>query len=215
MNTQVISYRLSTEEVLQLRQKGRPGESDSQIAQRLMKEALGVSTKMYTKSTTTLDERIESVVEEKLSAFAVHQNDLLNRLQERLQLTESRLEEILSTGEVQVSPVFVDNIDESVDITEVVKDSNVDCVNSIVDNTSERLLSGVDLAKRLGVNPGTLTRNRAKPNFTQWSQEKDPEQWACQYVSELERYAPVLSTKMFTMSTNNEKALQKEALVME
>src|SRR5918997_5506155 len=126
MNTQVISYRLSTEEVLQLRQKGRPGESDSQIAQRLMREDLGVSTNSSTKYTTTLDERIESIVEEKLSAFAANQNDLLNRLQERLQLTESRLEEILTTGEAQVSPVFVDNVDNNVDTTEEVKDINVE-----------------------------------------------------------------------------------------
>jgi hypothetical protein len=187
MNTQVISYRLSIEEVLQLRQKGRPGESDSQIAQRLMREALGVFTRSSTKSTTTLDERIESVVEEKLSAFAVHQNDLLNRLQERLQLTESRLEEILSTGEAQVSSVSVDNVD----ITEEVKERSIDNVDKIVDKTSKRLLSGVDLAKRLGVNPGTLTRNRAKPNFTQWSQGKDPEQWAWQYVPQVEQYTPV------------------------
>jgi E3 ubiquitin-protein ligase DOA10 len=192
MNTQVISYRLSTEEVLQLRQKGLSGESDSQIAQRLMREALGVSTRVSTQTTVTLDERIESIVEEKLSAFAANQNDLLSRLQERLQLTESRLEEILTTGEAQVSPVAVDSIDKIVDITEEVKDRNVDNVDN-VDKTSDRLLSGADLAKRLGVNPGTLSRNRAKPNFTQWSQGKDPEQWAWQYVSELERYAPVLS----------------------
>jgi ABC-type lipoprotein release transport system permease subunit len=203
MNTQVISYRLSTEEVLQLRQKARPGESDSQIAQRLMREALGVSTKMSTKSTTTLDELIESIVEEKLSALAANQNDLLSRLQERLQLTESRLEEILSTGEAQVSLVSVDNVDENVDITEEVKDRTVDNVDKNVDVTGDRLLSGADLAKRLGVNSGTLIRNRAKPNFTQWSQGKDPEQWAWQYVSELERYAPVLSTNLFTASTND------------
>jgi hypothetical protein len=194
MNTQVISYRLSTEEVLQLRQKGLPGESDSQIAQRLMREALGLSTDLSTKSTVTLDERIESVVEEKLLAFAANQNDFLSRLQGRLQLTESRLEEILTTGEVQVSLVSVDNVDKNVDITEEVKDRTVDNVDKNVDVTGDRLLSGVDLAKRLGVNPGTLTRNRAKPNFTQWSQGKDPEQWAWQYVSEVEQYAPVLST---------------------
>jgi CRISPR/Cas system CMR-associated protein Cmr5 small subunit len=180
MTTQVISYRLSTEEVLQLRQKRLPGESDSQTAQRLMREALGVYTNSSTKSTTTLDERIKSIVEEKLSAFAANQNDLLSCLQERLQLTESRLKEILFTGEAQVSPISVDSVDQTVDIT--------------VDDTSDRLLSGVDLAKRLGVNPGTLSRNRAKPNFTQWSQDKDPEQWAWQYVSEVEQYAPVSST---------------------
>ncbi len=201
MNTQVISYRLSTEEVLQLRQKGLSGESDSQIAQRLMREALGVSTRVSTQSTVTLDERIESIVEEKLSAFAANQNDLLSRLQERLQQTESRLEEMITTGEAQFIPVSIDNVDQAIDITEVVKAISVDIVNSIVDNTSERLLSGVDLAKRLGVNPGTLTRNRAKPNFTQWSQGKDPEQWAWQYVSQVEQYAPVPSTIMSTKST--------------
>jgi len=202
MNTQVISYRLSTEEVLQLRQKGLSGESDSQIAQRLMREALGVSTKVSTQSTVTLDERIEGIVEEKLSAFAANQNDLLSRLQERLQQTESRLEEMITTGEAQFIPISIDNVDQAIDITEVVKAISVDIVNSIVDNTSERLLSGVDLAKRLGVNPGTLTRNRAKPNFTQWSQGKDPEQWAWQYVSQLEQYTPVPST-MSTMSTDD------------
>ena len=66
-------------------------------------------------------------------------------------------------------PVFVDNADNNVDTTEEVKDINVDSVHTSVDKTSDRLLSGADLAKRLGVNPGTLSRNRAKPNFTQWS----------------------------------------------
>jgi hypothetical protein len=194
MNTQVISYRLSTEEVLQLRQKGLPRESDSQIAQRLMREALGGLTNLSTKSTVTLDERIESIVEEKLSAFAAYQNDLLSRLQERLQLTESHLEEVLSTGEAQISLVSVESVDKTVDITEEGKKDIVDTVGKNVDETSDRLLSGVDLAKRLGVNPGTLSRNRGKPNFTQWSQGKDPEQLPWQYVSEVERYAPVSST---------------------
>jgi hypothetical protein len=72
-----------------------------------------------------------------------------------------------------------------------------------VDKTSNPLLNGADLANRLGVNPGSLSRNRAKPNFTQWSQSKDPEQWGWQYVSELERYAPVLSTNSFILSTND------------
>ncbi len=124
-------------------------------------------------------------------------------LQERLQLTESRLEEIISTGKAQVSLVSVDNVDKTVNIVGEVKDCGVDHVDKTVDETSDHFLSGVDLAKRLGVNPGTLTRNRAKPNFTQWSQGKDPEQWVWQYVSEVEQYAPVLSIIMSTKSTND------------
>jgi hypothetical protein len=95
--------------VLELRQKALPGESDSQTAQRLMRVVLGLSTETYLLSTITLDECIESVVEEKLLAFAVNQNDLLNRLQERLQHTESRLEEMfIARVEAQINPVFVD-----------------------------------------------------------------------------------------------------------
>jgi len=63
-------------------------------------------------------------------------------------------------------------VDNNVNITKEVKDSDVDYVDKSVDETSDRLLSGADLAKRLGVNSGTLTRNRAKPNFTQWSTVK-------------------------------------------
>jgi hypothetical protein len=203
MNTQVISYRLSTEEVLQLRQKGLPGESDSQIAQRLMREALGGSTSLSTKSTQPLDERIERIVEEKLSAFAANQNDLLSRLQERLQQAESRLEEMLTKAEAQATSLPVDTVDKTINITETARETTVDTVNSSVDKTSARLLSGADLAKRLGVNPGTLTKNRAKPNFSGWSQGKDPEQLAWQYVSELEGYTPVPSTNLSTGSTDN------------
>jgi hypothetical protein len=61
---------------------------------------------------------------------------LLNPLQERLQQTESRLEKMLTTGELQVSSVSVDSVDKAVDITEVVKDSSVGNVDN-VDETSD------------------------------------------------------------------------------
>ena len=194
MSSQVISYRLSIKEVLELRQKALPGESDSQTAQRLMREALGVSTETSISSTLTLDERIQSVVEEKLSAFAANQNNLLNRLQERLQQIEFRLEETVTKVEAQVNPVLVDTVDSIVNRKEGVTNPVVDNVDKIIDKKSDRFLSGADLAKRLGVNPTTLSKNRAKPNFAQWSQGKDPEQRAWQYVSKMKQYTPVLST---------------------
>ena len=85
MSSQVISYRLSKEEVLQLRQKALPGESDNQTAQRLIRETLGmstVSTNTFSLSTGSLDERIESILEERLLSLVSNQNDLLSRLQE-------------------------------------------------------------------------------------------------------------------------------------
>jgi hypothetical protein len=85
-----------------------------------MREYLGVSTGLSATPRPTLDERIETVVVEKLSAFAANQKDLLNRLQERLPQTESRLEKMLTTGEVQISSVSVHTVGKAVDIAEVV-----------------------------------------------------------------------------------------------
>jgi hypothetical protein len=97
MSSQVISYRLSTEEVLSLRQRALPGESDNQTAQRLIRETLGLSTASTVTpslSTSSLDERIESILEERLSSFASNQNDLLSRLQERIQEVKAEVKKL-------------------------------------------------------------------------------------------------------------------------
>ena len=87
--SQVLSFRLSIKEVALLRQQAQPGESDNQTAQRLMREMLGT----YTSSTafTDLDERIESIVSERFASFIADHNNLLERLQERLQKVEGSL----------------------------------------------------------------------------------------------------------------------------
>jgi hypothetical protein len=224
MSSQVISYRLSTKEVLELRQKALPGESDSQIAQRLMRVVLGLSTETSTSSTLTLNERIESIVEEKLSTFAANQNDLLNRLQERLQQIEFHLEETVTKVKAQVNSISVDNVDDIVDKVEGEGEGVTEPVVNTVDNavdkksdseallpsplalpkaSADRFLSGADLARRLGVNQTTLSKNRAKPNFAQWTQGKDPEQLAWKYVSKMKQYKTVLSTYSSTTSMRN------------
>jgi hypothetical protein len=175
MSSQVISYRLSTNEVLALREKALPGESDNQTAQRLMRQMLDVSTELSTPSTIPLSERIESIVEDRFSFFAANQNDLLSRLQERLEQLETQVKDLRSpSNNAVVLPV-----------------------DSIVDKT----LTQIELAKRLGVDSATLTKNRAKPNFPDWSQSKDPESRAWSYLAELKRYTHKLSTDVSTEST--------------
>ena len=182
MSSQVISYRLNTDEVLSLRQKALPGESDNQTAQRLMREALGLSTEVSTKSTLTFDERVESIVEDKLSNFAANQNELFSRLQERLQHLEEQLAGLsLKSDRLPSSPI----------------------VDKLVD-TVDDLLTQADLAKRLQVDSATLTKNRSKPNFPDWSEDKDPENVRWSYLAELKRYTPVLSTVLSTESTSSE-----------
>ncbi|WP_407898486.1 hypothetical protein [Scytonema sp. NUACC26] len=67
-NSQVISYRIGDVELQVLRQHQHPGESLNQTAQRLLREALGLSTTskelsttpLYTLSTNDVDNRIAS-----------------------------------------------------------------------------------------------------------------------------------------------------------
>ncbi len=49
-------------------------------------------------------------------------------------------------------------------------------------------LSGVELAKRLGVNPATLIKNRGKSAFEEWSKARDPQALAWRYAADIKRY---------------------------
>lgn len=92
--SKVISFRLEDDLVEKLKQKALPGETPHQTAQRLTREALDMSVPSIEAApavTVDLDERIESIVEERFASFVGNQNDLLNRLQARLQEVESQL----------------------------------------------------------------------------------------------------------------------------
>jgi hypothetical protein len=57
------------------------------------------------------------------------------------------------------------------------------------------LLTQPKLSKRLGCDSGTLTKNRSKPNFKEWSQSKDPEGKAWKYLPDSQRYGLVEAQK--------------------
>lgn len=218
MSSEVFSFRLNSAEALALRQKALPGESGNQTAQRILREVLGVSTELSTPM-LTLDERIESIVEDRFSSLIANQNDLLNRLQERLQQLEAQFSDMSSSSKPP-SPVIVDEFVDSVDkISEQPSPTPVDSLVDIVDNKGDRLspvivgasvdsvdevLTQAELSKRLGVDPATLTKNRAKPNFLEWSRGKDPKGMAWSYLPEVKRYTPALSSFMSTGVDMNE-----------
>ncbi len=219
MSSQVISYRLSTDEVLQLRQKALPGESDNQTAQRLMREVLGlstVSTVMPYLSTNSLDERIESILEERLSSLVSSQNDLLSRLQE----VEAQVKKLPSSNVADVDNLKTDvdklrkerdqldarNLElESADgdlrNDLLMKDEKIAHLNEELGKlkaiapqpttNDQDLLTQAELSKRLGCDSGTLTKNRKKPDFQEWSQSKDPEGKAWRYLPDTQRYGLV------------------------
>ena len=222
MSSQVISYRLSTEEVLQLRQKALPGESDSQTAQRLMREALGLSapsTVMPSLSTDSLDERIESILDERLSSFASNQNNLLSCLQERLQEVEAQLKNlpIPNFDDVDILSTTVDILERERDQLNarnleleaadgdlrnklLLKEEEIAHLKEELENLAIALpptaqdqepLTQGELAKRLNCDSGTLTKNRKKPSFEEWSRSKDPEGKAWKYLPDTQRYGLV------------------------
>ena len=59
MASQVISFRIPTETALELRKRAKPGESDSQTAQRLLNELLGTNKEI---EIAAVDNRIQEAL---------------------------------------------------------------------------------------------------------------------------------------------------------
>ncbi len=90
MASELIQFRLSGAELEALKAIAQEGESLNLAAQRLVKEIIAASTELSTApSIPSLEERFGQIVEAKLS----DQNDILIRLQERIQKVEKQLGE--------------------------------------------------------------------------------------------------------------------------
>ncbi len=91
-NSQVISYRLSEAEVEALKQLQQSGESLNQTAQRLLREAIGLSTPGANASPAALStlstEIVDSRIDEKLAPIHSQLAQLNERLLEREGLRE-------------------------------------------------------------------------------------------------------------------------------
>ena len=59
MASQVISFRMAEEAIAKLREKAKPGESDSQTAQRLLNDLLGTIKEI---EITEVDSRIQNAI---------------------------------------------------------------------------------------------------------------------------------------------------------
>ncbi len=83
MGSHVVSFRFSDREIELLRQQASsPNESTNAIAQRLLREVLGVSTSAFT-NVDNLESRVQAIVDARMEAIA---SDIVGRrIQERLQ----------------------------------------------------------------------------------------------------------------------------------
>lgn len=226
MASKLIQFRLSGDALEALEAQAKEGDSINLVAQRILTESLGVNSSVSAVSTNEWDERIGTVVEDKFSSFAGSINDLIGCLQERIQALEVQVVNLSIDSQADLStlvdsPVYrmgesVDESEESQSSGSLSVDTGVDSVDQLeesqpsdsltVDRTVDSVddsLTGKELAKRLGVDPGTLTKNRSKSTFTDWARGKDPEGKAWQYLSKVKRYIPALST-VSTMSTEED-----------
>ena len=65
--------------------------------------------------------------------------------------------------------------------------------NSQLESTSKSVdlcLTQKELATRLNVHPSTISKRKTKPDFSQWSGQKDPESISWKYVKEQGRFLP-------------------------
>ena len=83
MGSHVVSFRFSDQEIELLRQQAdSPDESTNAIAQRLLRDMLGVSTLAFT-DVDILESRVQAIVDARMEAIA---SDIVDRrIQERLQ----------------------------------------------------------------------------------------------------------------------------------
>jgi uncharacterized coiled-coil DUF342 family protein len=170
-------------------------------------------------STDSLDERIEGILDERLSSFASNQNNLLSCLQERLQEVEAQLKNlpIPNLDDVDILSTTVDILERERDQLNarnleleaadgdlrnklLLKEEEIAHLKEELENLAIALpptaqdqesLSQGELAKRLNCDSGTLTKNRKKPSFEEWSRSKDPEGKAWRYLPDTQRYGLV------------------------
>jgi hypothetical protein len=178
-----------------------------------------VSTIGFSLSTDSLDERIESLLEERLSSFASNQNNLLSCLQERLQEVEAQVRKLPASNLANVDKlqIDVDRLQRERDQLDArnleLEVADGDLKHELLNKDEEiarlkeelgRLalalpptthdqepLTQAELAERLNCDSGTLTKNRKKSSFQEWSRSKDPEGKAWKYLPDTQRYGLV------------------------
>lgn len=85
MASQLISFRLSDVEIEALQAHSELDESLNLTAQRLLRNALGLSTSVDNSvNSLSLDERIESIVEEKMAHIVSGLNGKLSEFEDQL-----------------------------------------------------------------------------------------------------------------------------------
>ncbi len=185
MGTQLISFRLKDEEIALLMQQADPEENPSLTAQRLIRQLLGTQKIPPDRLTTlltqvsefqeqvesikgfveeTIDQRLEAVDKVVNQAVDQHLKEELLEVQTRFEDWEQRLDKYFQVQR-QSLPLFNQQ-------TTTLKQAR---------KRPGKPLNQSELAKRLinpetgfPYTPGSISRQKLKEDFPQWSQARDP-----------------------------------------
>jgi hypothetical protein len=191
-----VDAKLYTRFIQWKEERGFP--SDSLALNGLIREFFGMPSTTAPPDVVVLEELVEKLLEKKLNPriMELEAKIIEAMVEQRLgnlpsnppviqgdtQMTEDELD--LMAGEL--TPTFVMTGQTSSELPSNPLPSETKKPKPI--SLSLTGLSGVELARRLDVNPATLIKNRGKSAFEEWSKAKDPQALAWRYAADIKRY---------------------------
>jgi hypothetical protein len=137
-----------------------------------------------------------------LDQLGLVKTQIIHEAQERVKRLEARVNELDNANwQCEKNLTIVSELHRKSELKRQELQSLVDKYQTLPDQSpaialqpttnDQKLLTQAELAKRLGCDPGTLVKNRNKPNFQEWSRGKDPEGKAWKYLPDIQRYSLV------------------------
>jgi hypothetical protein len=150
----------------------------------------------------TENERLKQREQYLLDQLGLVKTQIIHEAQERVKQLEARVNELDNANwQCEKNLTIVSELHRKSELKRQELQSLVDKYQTPPDQSlaialqpttnDQKLLTQAELAKRLGCDPGTLVKNRNKPNFQEWSRGKDPEGKAWKYLPDTQRYGLV------------------------
>ncbi|MEL7036801.1 MAG: hypothetical protein AAFO04_14435 [Cyanobacteria bacterium J06592_8] len=127
--------------------------------------------------------------------FSTAQAWLESSVNDQMELLETQAENLTSTASQFTEDL---NTDSQISQTNPNNSKSVSLfpIPSKIPADIPQNLNQLELAKRLKVHPNTVSRWKTKPQFQEWSFQKDPDQIAWQYSLKTRRFSPVFKSSV-------------------
>jgi hypothetical protein len=182
--------------------KGRGIDKDSLALNELIKEYLGVS-EAEPNYEGLPDDRLRILIQEEL--WSSGRQDFIEGIKVHAEKTISK-----AVAEAKEYWQAIDQKDEIKRLTATINQLRgrvealekaskpIEAIREIsnkLHSPPNESLNCSQLARRLGVNHGTISKNRGKPDFEEWTKGKDPDAIAWKYDREKKLFSPKLTNE--------------------